>query len=139
MLINKCRKHSLRIAACSSLALFAAVLANLPTQSQAQDDANWDFTINYGQEVETPVIEKSGMTYEQAYNAIPFNRVEYDANPSYRHDSAMELLFNELRPTTIIRTQSASPSKYPSFNNSDFRWLRFNNYVSPYYNYYRGY
>lgn len=42
-----------------------------------------------------------GMTYQQAYASIPYRRHEYLANPSYRHEAAMELLFGKMRPTTI--------------------------------------
>jgi hypothetical protein len=51
-------------------------------------------------------IDVQGRRYEDAYNSIPYSQLEYRANPSYRHDAAMELLFGELRPTTIVR-QSA--------------------------------
>lgn len=47
-----------------------------------------------------PVIYR---TYRDAYRAIPFSRAEYLANPSYRHDAAMELLFGKMRPTVIHR------------------------------------
>ena len=41
--------------------------------------------------------------YRDIYFSIPFNRVEYNAVPSYRHDATMELLFNQMRPTVIQR------------------------------------
>lgn len=44
-------------------------------------------------------------TYRATYDAIPFSRTEYDANPSYRHDTAMEIMFGKMRPTTIHRYQ----------------------------------
>lgn len=47
--------------------------------------------------------EHEGGTYESLYQAIPFRRSEYLANPSYRHDAAMELLFGEQRPTVVHR------------------------------------
>ena len=31
------------------------------------------------------------------------SRAEYDANPAYRHDAAMELVFGVQRPTTIVK------------------------------------
>ncbi|WP_145367182.1 hypothetical protein [Maioricimonas rarisocia] len=49
----------------------------------------------------------NGMTYEQAYASIPYRRHEYLANPSYRHEAAMELLFGQMRPTTIHKQQAA--------------------------------
>lgn len=48
-------------------------------------------------------------SYREAYDSIPFSRVEYDANPSYRHDAAMELVFGVQRPTTIVKM----PAIYP--------------------------
>ena len=41
--------------------------------------------------------------YSEVYRSIPFNRAEYNANPSYIHDSTMELLFGQMRPTVIHR------------------------------------
>lgn len=41
--------------------------------------------------------------YREIYNAIPFLRSEYDANPAYRHDAAMEMLFGQMRPTVVHR------------------------------------
>lgn len=39
--------------------------------------------------------------YQQIYDSIPYSRAEYLANPGYRHDATMELMFGEMRPTTI--------------------------------------
>lgn len=47
-----------------------------------------------------------GRAYREVYDAIPFSRAEYDANPSYRHEAAMELLFGQLRPTVVHRQQT---------------------------------
>ncbi|MBI5758631.1 MAG: hypothetical protein HZA46_08945 [Planctomycetales bacterium] len=46
---------------------------------------------------------KKPLTYQEAYDSIPFSRAEYDANPAYRHDAAMELVFGMQRPTTIVK------------------------------------
>lgn len=50
----------------------------------------------------TVVIPQTAL-YRDIYFSIPFNRVEYNAYPSYRHDATMELLFNQMRPTVIQR------------------------------------
>lgn len=42
--------------------------------------------------------------YREIYNAIPFSRAEYDANPAYRHEATMELLLGQLRTTVNQRT-----------------------------------
>jgi hypothetical protein len=39
--------------------------------------------------------------YSEIYASIPFNRSDYDRNPSYRHDATMELLLGQLRPTVV--------------------------------------
>jgi len=44
--------------------------------------------------------------YRQIYNAIPFDRTEYEANPSYRHEAAMEILFGKMRPTVMQRSHT---------------------------------
>jgi hypothetical protein len=41
--------------------------------------------------------------YYEIYRSIPFIRAEYDANPSYLHDTAVEFLFGKMRPTVIHR------------------------------------
>ena len=47
------------------------------------------------------VIDPSA--YSRIYNSIPFSRVEYDANPNYRHDSTMEILTGNARHQTIVQ------------------------------------
>jgi hypothetical protein len=44
-------------------------------------------------------------SYAQVYRSIPFSRAEYDANPSYRHETTMSLLFNQLPQMQIIKQQ----------------------------------
>lgn len=39
--------------------------------------------------------------YEAVYKSIPYSRAEYLANPAYRHEATMEILFGELRPTVV--------------------------------------
>lgn len=39
--------------------------------------------------------------YREVYASIPFIRSEYEANPSYRHEATMEILFGHLRPTVV--------------------------------------
>jgi len=41
--------------------------------------------------------------YQEIYKSIPFIRAEYDANPSYLHDTTVEFLFGKMRPTVIHR------------------------------------
>lgn len=78
----------------------------------------WTITVRPGCEsgCATPSVPgPSQLTYEQAYASIPFRRAEYEANPGYRHDAALELLFGTMRPTTIVRQQAPmtySPSDF---------------------------
>jgi hypothetical protein len=65
-----------------------------------------------------PVSAASGasvplMTYNEAYAQIPFSRSEYEANPNYRHDAAMELMFGTMRPMMISRMNMPYFSRYP--------------------------
>ncbi|MFN9720064.1 MAG: hypothetical protein ACK58L_15305 [Planctomycetota bacterium] len=41
--------------------------------------------------------------YQRVYNSIPFNRAEYNVNPSYRHDATMEILTGTARHQTIVQ------------------------------------
>jgi hypothetical protein len=61
-------------------------------------------------------IELLGRRYAEAYRAIPFNRAEYDANPSYRHEAAMELVFGQMRPTTVVKQMGPPKEDQPTFN-----------------------
>jgi len=56
-----------------------------------------------------PAVEVNGRTYEGVYRSIPFNHIEYMANPSYRHEATMEILFGQLRPMTIVKDQQPQP------------------------------
>ncbi len=53
------------------------------------------------------------LTYQEALNSIPFSRAEYEANPAYRHEAAMELMFGTLRPMTNIKQTVPYFSRYP--------------------------
>jgi hypothetical protein len=55
------------------------------------------------------------MSYTEAYNSIPFSRSEYEANPGYRHEAAMELMFRQLRPTTVVKQYTPRAFRYPDF------------------------
>jgi hypothetical protein len=84
--------------------------------------------------------------YQRIYRAIPYNRAEYIGNPTYRHDSAMEILTGNARHQTIVRHDNtrvragAAPRvRRPivpiRYNNNVDRWGL--NYFSfyPYWNY----
>ena len=67
-------------------------------------EEEWEVQIIPGPSRKKPLI--NGLSYEEVYNSIPYRQAEYYANPSYRHDATMEILFGQLRPTTIVRNQS---------------------------------
>ena len=55
-----------------------------------------------------PVLPQTvGDEYRRIYESIPFNRAEYNANPSYRHDSTMEILTGNARHQTIVNHSTA--------------------------------
>lgn len=53
----------------------------------------------------------NGKNYEDIYRSIPFRRSEYLANPSYRHEATLEIMFGQLRPTTIHKQDT--PQRVP--------------------------
>lgn len=53
--------------------------------------------------------------YMEIYKSIPFIRAEYEANPSYIHDSTMEILFGQMRPTVIHRGTTRVYHNYPDY------------------------
>ena len=64
-----------------------------------------------------------GRSYEDVYRSIPYNYTEYLANPGYRHDAAMEILFGELRPTTIVRQYEPQViQNLPPMEYQPYRW-----------------
>ncbi len=63
--------------------------------------------------------------YLAVYQSIPFIRSEYIANPSYRHDTTMEILFGQLRPAVIHKNP---PQPRPHDTLFPFE----NNFVRPY-------
>lgn len=63
--------------------------------------------------------------YYEIYKSIPFIRAEYNANPSYIHDSTMEILFGQMRPTVIHRGTTTVNHNYPDYG------YGFNGYAYP--------
>lgn len=47
--------------------------------------------------------------YAAVYRSIPFSYAEYLANPSYRHEATMEILFGHLRATVVHKNQPSRP------------------------------
>lgn len=73
--------------------------------------------------------------YSQVYDQIPFSRAEYAANPSYRHDAAMEFLFGKMRQTVVYRnavSQSYAPAAMPAYSPM-YSPYGFNSFYYPFY------
>lgn len=73
--------------------------------------------------------------YREIYNALPFLRSQYDANPTYRHDTTMELLFGQLRPMTINRTTIDIKQQQPRvrYVPSQYNKYGMNSFFYPFY------
>jgi hypothetical protein len=66
----------------------------------------------------SPVSAASGasearLSYTEAYNLVPFSRSEYEANPGYRHEAALEIMMGAMRPMTVVRQSLPYFSRYP--------------------------
>jgi hypothetical protein len=46
-----------------------------------------------------------GMIYYQIYRSIPFSNAEYHANPSYRNEATLSLIFNQMPYYSIVKEQ----------------------------------
>lgn len=71
-----------------------------------------------------------GEDYRRIYDSIPFNRAEYNVNPSYRHDSTMEILTGNPRHQTIVTHETRPirdpwPSVTPYRYNNLYRGFRY--------------
>ena len=60
-------------------------------------------------------------SYMEIYASIPFIRTEYLANPAYRHEATMEIMFGQLRPTVVNKT-----APQPIIRRNDY------DYITPY-------
>ena len=58
--------------------------------------------------------------YQRIYNSIPFSRAEYLANRDYRHAATMEILFGQLRPTTIVKTVAPATETRTSYTHQSY-------------------
>lgn len=82
--------------------------ARMPQSTKVTFDDGWTMTITPGPR-STPLNRE----YEEIYNSIPFRRSEYLANPSYRHDTTVELMFGEMRPTVVHRNDTPQRVQNP--------------------------
>lgn len=82
-----------------------------------------------------PNVMPRTMSYEEAYAAVPFSRTEYEANPTYRHQAALELMFHTLRPTTMVQNFTPRAFRYPDsyqipYGRSDTQHINIRNFGS---------
>ena len=73
---------------------------------QGADDSDPAAMHAFAEEDATEPVSRVRSSYAEIYNSIPFSRAEYDANPSYRHDATLELMFGKMRPTIIQRSST---------------------------------
>lgn len=104
--------------------LTAAVTVLVCSQVKAEERVEtttdgWKITIapaGTGLEKEKQVVDPT--TYKQIYESIPFNRAEYNINPSYRHEATMEIMFGKLRDTVVHKhiqaPQTRRTNVYPN-------------------------
>ncbi|MDB5387922.1 MAG: hypothetical protein JWM11_3568 [Planctomycetaceae bacterium] len=80
-----------------------------------------------------PGIGPANMSYAEAYAAVPFSRTEYEANPTYRPQAALELMFHTLRPTTMVQNFTPRTFRYPDsyqipYSRSDTQHINVRNF-----------
>jgi len=104
-----------------------------PRLGPANNSDPADTSVGSPLELVPSVLPLNLMNYEQAYAAVPFSRTEYEANPTYRHQAAMELLFRTLRPTTIVQNYTPRAIRYPDsyqvpYGRSDTQHINIRNF-----------
>lgn len=58
----------------------------------------------------------NGRRYDEVYASIPYRRAEYLADPGYRHEATMEVLFGQLRPKTTVSHYTPRTVPTPAFS-----------------------
>jgi hypothetical protein len=120
------------------------VIMDAPLTIPADDTTNEAAPAPDTSSIAVPVAAGTpGDEYRRIYQSIPFNRAEFNANPSYRHDSTMEILTGIPRHQTIVQHNNTPvvqprprPRTFllPSRYNQRRRGLN-HYYTVPYWNY----
>ena len=102
----------IQYASVEGVAITPAVAHAAPAQAEAPAAAD---------EADGAAATRSGRSYREVYNSIPYHYTDWLANPGYRHDATMEILLGQLRPTVIHSHQSArhaesAPDHHPWFS-----------------------
>lgn len=79
----------------------AAAAVAQPAQLPPPVAEQWVVQINPAPQ--RPDVVVDGRSYKQIYESIPYRQAEYLANPGDRHEAAMEILFGQMRPTTVVK------------------------------------
>ena len=81
-------------------------------------DADWTIEIvpraKRPVEVSANAEAEKARLYKEIYASIPFNRAEYNTNPSYRHDATMEILTGNARHKTLLIHNKAAGTVAPA-------------------------
>lgn len=98
------------LAGLTALVLASPTVAQEPADAEPADDG-WTIEI-----IPLPAGSKQAemaRNYYEVYQSIPYLCSEYQANPAYRHEATMEILFGKLRPMTIVKHtgRQASPPR----------------------------
>jgi hypothetical protein len=102
------------VAATLGVATVAAPVAPLPSPQAPPSEWSKDgVVVSPGAPAASAEGADLARRYRELYSAIPFDRAEYEANPSYRHDATLELLFGQQRPTTIHRGHTTIEVRSP--------------------------
>ncbi len=102
------------------------------------EGGKWAIQITPRDAKKVVVNEKS---YESIYNSIPYRRSEYLANPSYRHDTTVEIMFGKMRNTVVHRNDTQQRVVNPRPNLYEprlYREMEFWNYPGRYMRYLPG-
>lgn len=103
------------------------------------EDGSWKIAITPKGGKRTNVDVKN---YNKVYNSIPYRRSEYLANPSYRHDATMEVMFGQMRPTVVHKQDTPHRIVNPKpggYNPGFFSELQYWNYPGRYLQYIPGF
>jgi len=77
-----------------------------PIQLAAADEEATAPDPGDGMVIEPAIAASDRLKYLRAYWSIPFRRAEYNRNPLYRHDAAMELVTGHPRPAPALPLQN---------------------------------
>lgn len=86
--------------------------AEPPAELKAPE--TFDVAINAGASSAT----FNGRSYAEIYRSIPYNQAEYYANPGYRHDATMSILFGQPVTTPVMRGagDTGMPPQQPRYS-----------------------